>query len=118
VAIEDPWQAEFAAFRIVAPRGLALATSGHRANGVTGRLATSHIVDPRTQRPSISAIASVSVLDATGERADALATALCAMGAAGPDFARQNGISALFIAGQPDAPHEIPTGSFPDHLVA
>lgn len=117
VAIEDPWHPGFAAHRIVAPAGLALATSGHRANGLRGRVPTSHIINPQTNRPAISTVASVSVLEANAARADGLATALCAMGDDAPLFAKRHGISALFIAGPPNAPREILTGHFRDHLI-
>ena len=40
----------------------------------------SHILDPKTGRPSKTDIASVTIIDRDGARADALCTALFAMG--------------------------------------
>lgn len=118
VAIEDPLSPHLAAHAIVAPGSLALATSGHRANGLMGAVEVSHIIDPHTTRPATGFAASVSVLADTGMEADALATALLAMGPDGPNFARLNDIPALFIlgSGYPDA--SISTGQFSDHIFA
>jgi thiamine biosynthesis lipoprotein len=115
IAIENPNADRFAAQRIVAPRGLALATSGHRANGLRGPVATSHIIDPGRQRPVENGLASVSVLAASAMRADALATSLCAMPANATDFAETNGIAALFVRADGT---ETATGGFDAHLVA
>ncbi|MCO4847859.1 MAG: FAD:protein FMN transferase [Yoonia sp.] len=118
VAIADPFAVAFQAYRIVAPRGRALATSGHAANGVFGPMATSHIIAPPTARPASTALASVSVLAPTGLDADALATALCAVGpAAGIAMARDLDIAALFITDGSNAPPEVMTGGFPDHVL-
>ena len=118
VAIEDPLAPGFAAHRIVAPGARALATSGHRANGVSGEIALSHVIDPGSTRPAVGFAASVSVLASTGMEADAMATALLAMGAGGPAFARANGVSALFILDAAAAGQTVMTGDFADHVVA
>lgn len=115
VAIEDPRTDGLQAQRIVAPAGQALATSGHRVNGLRGAVATSHIIDPALLRPVDNGIASVSVLAQTAMRADALATALSAMApGAAPRFAADHGIAALFVA---DDGHDIMTGAFGEHVV-
>lgn len=58
-----------------------LATSGDYRNAFTAQgRRFSHHLDPRTGRPTESAIASVSVLHATTMRADALGTALTVLG--------------------------------------
>jgi thiamine biosynthesis lipoprotein len=79
--------------------GAALATSGIAVNAFShGGRRYAHIVDPLTKRPADSALFSVTVAAGTAMTADALATALFAMGAArGPAFSRENGIEALFV---------------------
>lgn len=116
VAIENPSSPTFEASHIVAPGTLALATSGHRANGMRGPVALSHVIDPRSARPATDFAGSVSVLAETAMEADAMATALLAMGDDGPMFAQRTGTSALFIPFAGTA--SITTGQFADHLVA
>ena len=58
----------------------ALATSGSRAQSfVHGGRRYGHILDPRTGWPA-EGVVSVTVVAPTATRADALATAFCAMG--------------------------------------
>lgn len=117
VAIEDPLADDFAAHRIVALRGKALATSGHRVNGLAGR--TSHIIDPSSGRPATGAIASVSVLSAEAMMADAMATALCAMGAErGIAFAQDRAVDALFVLADGPGKRDVMTGQVADHVIA
>lgn len=81
VAIETALAGPTALQRIVRLDGAALATSGDAVNG--GRAGTArfnHIIDPRTQRPADNGVASVSVIDSSAMRADALATGLFVMG--------------------------------------
>ncbi len=114
VAVERPAARGFAAQRIVAPGGLALATSGHAANGYDdGARQLSHVMDPLAGRPADPSLASVTVAAATGIRADALATALLAMGPRrGPAFARGAGIDALFLVRTPSGLAAETTGAF------
>lgn len=118
VAIEDPVSPDFGAHTIVAPGPLALATSGHGSNGLMGSVEISHVIDPRAARPATGFAASVSVLAPTGMEADAIATALLAMGADGPGFARQHDISAYFILGPTHPGTSISTGQFNAHIIA
>ncbi|MGP3699672.1 FAD:protein FMN transferase [Rhodobacter sp. NSM] len=79
VAIRDPFQWGVVAAVALRP-GEALHTSGNYEryfdhDGVR----FSHVIDPRTGRP-MQGIVSVSVLDTSGARADAAATALCVAG--------------------------------------
>ena len=114
VAIADPL-VPGAARRIVAPRGLALATSGHAVNGVRARVNASHIIDPHRRAAARQSLLSVSVFDRSAMRADALATALCAAGREeGEALARRLAIPALFILD--DAEHA--TGGFETHILA
>lgn len=117
VAIEDPSSITLAARHVVVPGEKALATSGHRANGLSGPIATSHIIDPQNQRPVTPHAASVSVLADTAMQADALATALTAMGSQGPEFAQEHDLSALFLLSLPAPRAHILTGSFAAHIL-
>lgn len=114
VAIADPRAKSFAVQRIVAPGRLALATSGHASNGLSGPIATSHIIDPRRGRPTSADTLSVSVLAPTAMQADALATGLCALGSQeAVALARRLGIAALFVGKSND----VMTGRFSQHVL-
>lgn len=115
IAIEDPSSTALAARHVVVPGDKALATSGHRANGLIGPISTSHIIDPQSQRPVAPFAASVSVLADTAMQADSLATALAAMGPQGPPFAQAHGLSALFVRTGAQGPWI--TGSFAAHIL-
>lgn len=118
VAVVDPNPVPFSAHRIVAPGPLALATSGHAANGLSVPISTSHIVDPLSGRSAATSLASVSVLAPTAIHADAFATALCAAGPLnGPALAHRLNLSALFITDGVDAAPEIITGAFARHIL-
>lgn len=115
VAVEAPGGGS--AQRILRLDGMALATSGHAANGFPP-MGLSHIIDPKTTRPASPGLASVSVLAETAEKADGFATALLVLGPeAGPDFARTHGIAALFLTGKGPAFGETMTGTFARHVV-
>lgn len=119
VAVLDPASARPAIQRIVAPGRLALATSGHSENGLRGPIEISHIINPAEGRTAPMNINSVTVLAETGMQADALATALCALGAEdGILMAEKLGLSALFIIDGVRAPREVMTGAFADHVIA
>lgn len=119
IGISDPMSTDFAIRRIVEPGPLALATSGHVANGILGPISTSHIIDPGLGKPTKTSLASVSVLAASAMEADALATALCAAGTdAGVTLAKRLGVSAFFITDGTEAPEEIMTNNFARHIVA
>lgn len=118
IAIENPvFNASGASF-VVMPAGKALATSGHDANGLSGPIATSHIIDPQSQRPVDQFATSISVLADTAMQADGLATALSAMGSQGPIFARERGVSALFLLSDASSQSHIMTGRFAAHVLA
>jgi FAD:protein FMN transferase len=119
VAIESPDPGSQALQRVLDLTGEALATSGDRINGYDhGDRRYSHIIDPHRRRPSSSDLASVSVLAPTAMRADALATALFAMGhEAGPDFAVRNDLPALFLVRDRLGIREIATGAFASRIL-
>ncbi len=119
VAIADPFAPSFRALHVVDPKGYALATSGHAANGIFGPIETSHIINPRNMRPAATVLASVSVLARTAVEADAFATALCAAGPEdGVALAQQLGMAAMFVTDGTDAPERTMTGTFAQHLLS
>jgi thiamine biosynthesis lipoprotein len=120
VGIEKPEPGDLGFQRVVALAGEALATSGDRVNSyVTGGRRYSHIIDPHRSRPADTSLASVSVLASTAMRADAMATALFAMGhEAARAFAEQNRLPALFLVREKDGICEITTGSFDERILA
>jgi thiamine biosynthesis lipoprotein len=82
-----------------------VATSGDYRKGWTdeqGRR-VSHIIDPRTGRPVAHDLASVSVVDADGAWADALATTLMVLGPdAGRALAARERLAARFVVRERD----------------
>ncbi|MDH3236079.1 MAG: FAD:protein FMN transferase [Alphaproteobacteria bacterium] len=120
VGIERPVPGPTTLQRIVQLDGRALATSGDAVNGYTisGRR-YSHIIDPRRGEPADNGIASVSVFMPAAAIADALATALMAMGPeAGAALAEYEEIPALFVVREGGALREIMTGGFADAVIA
>lgn len=119
VAIERPADGGTAFQRVVALGGTSLATSGNRINSYLYRgRRYSHIIDPLTHEPAHSSLASVTVAAASAITADALATALFAMGAQrGPAFAQDAGIEAFFIMREGKALREVTTTGFDDRIL-
>ncbi len=94
--------------------GSALSTSGDYRNCIEldGRR-YSHILDPRTGRPAEHDTASVSVIDPSAMRADAMDTALMVLGPdAGFKLARRMGLDALFLVRGHGSIEPIPVGVF------
>ena len=81
VGVDRPQETRGAAAAIVPLRDLAIATSGdYRSYREVDGVRLTHIIDPRTGRPVRHALASVTVVDPSCMRADALATALMVLG--------------------------------------
>ena len=83
----------------IALRDRALATSGDYRNyrEVEG-VRVAHTIDPRTGRPLTHRLASVTVVERTCARADALATALLVLGpGAALELAEERDIAALLV---------------------
>ena len=113
-------EARGAVRRVAVLDGTALATSGDAVNAFSyhGRR-YAHIIDPATGLPADTPLASVTIAAASAMTADALATALFAMGAdRGPAFARSNGIEALFVVAEKGGMRESATGGFEARLLA
>ena len=99
IAIDRPQEKSDDVQRVVPLSGLAIATSGdyRRYREVDGQRVT-HIVDPRTGRPLLHRLASVTVVDELAVRADGLATALMVLGSEeGIVLAEKLDLAALFI---------------------
>lgn len=99
IAIEEPQAGQQVAARVLALDGLAVSTSGDYRNYFEkdGKR-FSHTIDARTGTPITHRLASVSVIDASAQRADGLSTLLMLLGPdQGYEFARQAGVAALFI---------------------
>lgn len=99
VAVQHPLydQAALAVFRL--SEGQATATSGLRTQSyiLDGRT-YGHIIDPKVMSPADAGLLSVTVLADDAMTADGWATALFAAGPeTGPDLARRNDLSALFL---------------------
>jgi FAD:protein FMN transferase len=107
--------------KIVSLTGAAMATSGNYRNffEVDG-IQYQHILNPKTLKPVMLKLASVTVIDRNScMNADAWATALMALGPIqGPVIATKNNISALFITEKTEESdeREIITGQFEDFL--
>jgi thiamine biosynthesis lipoprotein len=96
VEVEHP-ERTFSDLR-VALTGCAIATSGNdrRYYEVNGQR-LGHTMDPTTGTPSTNGVCSVTVIDATAMRADALATALMVLGPSAAAFARKHQIAARIL---------------------
>ncbi|ADJ29573.1 FAD:protein FMN transferase [Nitrosococcus watsonii] len=114
IAIERPVAGERRVQRILELDSGAVATSGNYRNYFEqdGKR-YSHTLDPRTGWPITHQLASVTVVNATAMRADALATALLVLGPEqGLRLAEQEQIAALFIIKTPEGFRERATRSF------
>lgn len=117
VGIEHPLPGREEIAGVLRLGDVAVATSGDRANGYDiGRRRYSHIIDPATSEPVDSPLASVSVLMETARDADGWATALMSAGEVGPDLARRQHLSALFLFRDGQDLRSIATGDFGLHL--
>ncbi len=100
IGIERPLTSERRPHTIVHLTDTALATSGDYRNffEADGQI-YSHTIDTRTGKPVTHTLASVTVIDRSAYRADALATALLVMGPSkGMEFAIGEGIAAMFLS--------------------
>ena len=88
---------------IIALYGLSIATSGdYRRYYEVADRRYSHTIDPRLGYPVTNSLASVTVVEPSCMRADALSTALTVMGLSdGLDYANRRGIAAHFVSRTP-----------------
>lgn len=114
VALEGPEAGRRTVHGVVELEDLAVATSGdYRRFLDLGGARISHTMDPRRGVPVNNAVASVTVLERSGMRADAWATALLV---AGPNeglvLAQRIGLDALFLLRCPEGLVEVRLGRF------
>ena len=114
IGVERPDLQQRAIHRVISLQDQALATSGDYRNfQEIGGEQVSHVIDPRSGRPSLYRGWSVTLLASTCLEADALATALLVMGEdAGYDWCEQHDVAALFLIRQDDEVREKATPTF------
>ena len=119
IGIEQPVTDVRLVQRIIGLDNLAMATSGDYRNYFEqdGKR-YSHVINPKTGYPVSHNLVSVTVLDRSTTWADAMATALLVMGPeAGPRFANQQQIQAMFILRNNDNYRELYSSGFEANLV-
>ncbi|NCP77715.1 MAG: FAD:protein FMN transferase [Desulfuromonadales bacterium] len=99
IAVEKPQEEVRAVGKVLLLKDTALATSGNYRNFyVENGQRYAHTIDPKSGRPIQHRLASVTVLDPSCARADALATALMVLGEEqGRLLCEKAGIAALFL---------------------
>ena len=104
--------------RVLEVTDVAVATSGDYRNYFElAGTRYSHTIDPRSGRPIRHNLASVTVVDSSAARADALATALNVMGVeSGAALAEELQLPVLFIVKEDDGFRERPTSAFARYL--
>jgi thiamine biosynthesis lipoprotein len=102
IAIETPTVDARQIYQVVQVNNMAVATSGNYRNYYEQEgVRYAHTLDPSTLRPVTHNLASVTVIDASAARADALATALMVMGGKkGVAWASMHQVPAYFIMKQ------------------
>ncbi|MDB5542366.1 MAG: apbE [Devosia sp.] len=114
VAVEQPVREVRDAARVQEVSDIALATSGDYRHFAEHEGATiSHTMDPRTGRPVVNTLASVTVAASTCMVADAWATALIVLGLeAAMELANRLGIRALLMFREAGTWKELAVGGF------
>lgn len=118
VGIENPLAGVDGVEAVLTLDGMAVATSGDRANAYDiGGRRYNHIIDTETREPVSGALASVSVVMPSAIDADGWATALMAAGDRGLALARRLDIAALFLSREGAGLRWSTTGRFERFLV-
>ena len=120
IGVEHPLGPEGAIWHRLSVSGAAIATSGDQHNSyLSGTRRYGHIIDPRARRPAQSPLTSVTTIARRAVSADALATALFALGAeAGPALAQDAGIAALFLIRDGAGLRQVITGDYATRITA
>ncbi len=118
IAIETPTIDARQVYQVVQVSDMAVATSGNYRNYYEqAGVRYTHTLDPSTLRPVTHKLASVTVIDASAARADALATALMVMGGEkGIAWAKVHQVPAYFIIKQATGFVAQSTSGFDDYL--
>ncbi|MCP4315265.1 MAG: FAD:protein FMN transferase [Hyphomicrobiales bacterium] len=119
IGVERPVAGPRTIQRIVALDGVAIATSGnYRIFFEHDSALYSHIIDPRSGEPVRHKLASVTVINPSTMRADALSTALMVLGPdAGYGLALREEIAALFIVKDGKGFAELSSPAFEQYLI-
>ena len=119
VAIQKSNGKPGAAEVVVAVEDLAIATSGDYRNFFTRDGARySHVIDPRTGSPVAHDLVSVTVVDPSAMRADALATGLLVLGPRhGRLLAKRLALPAFFVSNGPEGFEGFATPAFEQFIV-
>jgi len=118
IGIETPSAGERSVHAVIGIDNTGVATSGdYRNYFMHDGQRYSHTLDPRTGRPVVHALASVTVISPDTMRADAMATALMVLGPdAGYALADRTGLAACFIVRTADGFVDHQTAAFDRHL--
>lgn len=118
IAIESPNASSRDIQRVIEVGDNAIATSGDYRNYFEQEgVRYSHTIDPATGRPINHRLASVTVVDPSCARADAMATALMVLGdVKGMALAKQQGFQAFFIVKADDGFIEKKTPGFERYI--
>ncbi|MBL4812823.1 MAG: FAD:protein FMN transferase [Rhodobacteraceae bacterium] len=118
IGVELPVPGKSLLLSRLALRDMAVASSGQYRNFATiDGQDMCHMIDPQTGMPISDPLLSVCVVDKSCMRADALATALMALGAdKGRAMAVKQQIDALFMIKSAEGFWQIATGHFENHL--
>ncbi|OMH33701.1 FAD:protein FMN transferase [Motiliproteus sp. MSK22-1] len=119
IAVESPVVETRDIQKVIKVEGTAIATSGDYRNYFEqDGVRYSHTIDPTTGKPIRHRLASVTVLDPSCGRADALATALMVLGEEkGLALAKSMKLPALFLVKQEQGFAEIITPEFEPFLI-
>lgn len=119
IAIEAPSQGERSVERVIPVSDMAVATSGDYRNFFEkDGQRFSHTLDPRSGRPIVHGLASVTVVMRTAAEADALATALMVMGdKAALAFAEERDIPLFLLVKEGDGFREYHSTAFQPYLI-
>ncbi len=119
IAVESPQPGARVIQRIIHVKDTAIATSGDYRNYFEqDGVRYSHTIDPKTGRPITHRLASVTIIDPSCARADAMATAMMVLGdEAGYQLALAMDLAAFFIVKQEQGFIEKRTPAFEQYLV-
>ncbi len=119
IAVESPQSGARAIQRVIHVKDIAIATSGDYRNYFEqDGVRYSHTIDPNSGRPITHRLASVTIIDPSCARADAMATAMMVLGGeAGYQLALAMNLAAFFIVKEEQGFVEKRTPAFEQYLV-
>ncbi len=113
IGIERPLPGTREVYTVIEPKDIAVASSGDYRNFFVDDRHYSHTIDPRTGYPVRDEFVSITVLHPSARQADALATALGALGVEeGYAFARVRNLAVLILVREDEELSERVTAEF------